>query len=216
MIPMMILWLIINRDSKVGRSITMAYIAELIGGPAIYTIVPACGPVYAFGSSWLHPLEVPAILTHLTGEPNAFPSLHLATAFVLVFFARGSIWRPFALLFLAGTCMATISTGEHYIIDLFAGLAFGCFAAYLGDHKFQFAAASLGVSLLCSFTVRFGHDFLIAHPFVLRSAAGLIFTFAAIGVMNKWTTSVSFKGEDVAVENKVICSAAGHNAEPGL
>ena len=61
--------------------------------------------------------------------PNVFPSFHVATAFVLVLFAPGKVWRGVSLAFLAATALATLSAGEHYAIDLVAGLAFGCFAA---------------------------------------------------------------------------------------
>ena len=104
MVPMMIAWFLLTRYWKHPRSIIPAYAAELAAGPLLYALLPACGPLYAFGAQWLHPAPAtPAIAIRLTGMPNAFPSLHMATALVLVFFAPGRKGRAIALAFLAAT-----------------------------------------------------------------------------------------------------------------
>jgi len=143
MIPMMICWYMVCRKGKYRGSVIGAYVATMVVGPILYAILPACGPVYAFGSHRLQPPEVTANTIRLSGMPNAFPSLHIGTALIFVFFARGRLWRGVALAFLAGTALATISTGEHYVIDLIAGLAFGCFAAAMGNRKWWHASLSL-------------------------------------------------------------------------
>src|SRR5208283_4706675 len=43
MVPMMIAWFLLTRYWRSPGSILMAYIAELVSGPLLYTIVPACG-----------------------------------------------------------------------------------------------------------------------------------------------------------------------------
>lgn len=186
MVPMMILWIPATGYRTRRGSVVLAYVAELVAGPMLYALVPGCGPVYAFGSKWLDPPAVPAKPIHLAGMPNAFPSLHLATALVLVLFARGGIWRAIAMLFLAGTAMATLSTGEHYVIDLIAGLVFGCFAAEAGFLRFKRALVYLGVALIWSLLVRYEYVFLIAHPIFIRVLALLTLGLAIMAVVQEW------------------------------
>src|SRR6516225_3423682 len=155
MVPMMICWFFVTRHRNLRASCVRAYIVELVGGPILYSIVPACGPIYAFGTQWLHPPAVQAGPIQLTGSPNAFPSLHVGTALVLVLFAPGKFSRGVSLAFLGGTVFATLATGEHYGIDLIAGLAFGCFAVNVGRRLLSRAALFLAITLTWSLLVRF-------------------------------------------------------------
>jgi hypothetical protein len=177
MVPMMIAWFLLTRYRRVP-GIIMAYIAELVSGPVLYTIVPACGPIYAFGKQWLSPPAVAPGAIRLAGIPNAFPSLHIGTAFVFVMFAPGKLWKAVALVFLFATGLATLSTGEHYLIDWIPGLAFGVFVSSVGLHSYRRAAAFLALTLAWSLTVRFAFTFLIAHPLAIRLCA--VFTLAAV------------------------------------
>jgi hypothetical protein len=185
-IPVMVCWLLLIRNPKRRGAFILAYVAEIFFGPVIYAIVPACGPIYAFGAQWLHPPAVQANLTRFVGVMNAFPSLHIATALVLVLFAPGKLWRGVSLAFLAATAMSTLSTGEHYPIDLIPGLAFGCFAQAAGYRRFQSALTYLGVVLCWSFSVRFGYLFLIAHPGLLQTCAALTVVLAVFAVIREW------------------------------
>jgi hypothetical protein len=187
MVPMMICWFFVTRSGNPRASIVLAYVAELIAAPILYAIFPACGPIYAFGEHWLHPPQVQAAAIRLFGMPNAFPSLHVGTAFVFVLLAPGKLWRAVSLAFLAATGLATLSTGEHYVIDLVAGLAFGCFAASVGYGRFRNAAFYLGVVLGWSLSVRFGYHALNAHPVLPRSFALLTIALAVLAVVRQWS-----------------------------
>lgn len=186
MIPMMIVWfLLTSRYGKRG-SVIPSYAAELGIGPLLYAVLPGCGPLYAFSAQWLHPPVVPADVIRLGGMPNAFPSLHAATALTFVLFAPTRLARAFSLVFLAATCMATLSTGEHYVIDLVPGLAFGAFAASVGLLRLRHAAGFLIIAVSWSFAVRFANGFLIAHPLLVRLGAMLTVALVAIAVWNEW------------------------------
>jgi hypothetical protein len=165
----------------------------------MYAILPACGPIYAFGAQWLHPQQVQAGLMRLAAMPNAFPSLHIGTAFVFVLFAPGRAWRALALAFLACTGLATLSTGEHYVIDLVAGLAFGSFAACVGYRKFRSALLYLGVVLAWSLAVRFAYPFLIAHAGLLRLCAAITVALAAMAGLKQWRAAAMDTPEPAAV-----------------
>jgi hypothetical protein len=187
MVPMMIAWFLITRYRKHRSSIVPAYAAELVAGPLFYALLPACGPLYAFGSQWLHPAaDTPAIAIRLAGMPNAFPSLHVATAMLLVFFAPGKLWRAFALGFLLATGLATLSTGEHYVIDLIPGLAFGAFAAGVGLARYRQAAGFLALAFSWTLAVRFAASFLLAHPIVLRGCAVVTVVSVALALAQEW------------------------------
>jgi hypothetical protein len=186
MVPMMICWFLVTRSQKLRGSVVMAYVGELVAGPLLYAVLPACGPAYAFGAGWLHPQQVQASIMRLAAMPNAFPSLHIGTAFVFVLSAPSKLWRIVALSFLVATGMATLSTGEHYVIDLVAGLAFGAFAANVGFGRYRIASLYLGLVLSWSLTIRFAHGFLIAQPFLLRSWVLLTVGLALVALVSAW------------------------------
>ncbi len=186
MVPMMICWFLVTQYRNLRGSVVIAYVAELVAGPILYAVLPACGPVYAFRAQWLYPPAVQANAIRLVGMPNAFPSLHVGTAFVFVLFAPGKVWRGVALAYLAGTALATLSTGEHYIIDLVAGLVFGCFAASVGYRRYRRALLYLGVTLAWSLAVRFEYPFLIVHPGLLRLLAATTVALATFAVFKEW------------------------------
>jgi len=189
MVPMMIVWYLLTRYRRSPGSIILAYVAELVSGPLLYMIVPACGPIYAFGKQWLHPPAVAPEAVRLAGMPNAFPSLHIGTALVFLMFAPGRILKAVALLFLAATCMATLSTGEHYVIDLISGLAFGVFVSAIGMRNFRRAGCFLAFTLSWSFVVRFAYTILIAHPMLTRSLAGLTLVSAVVALGKQWSSA---------------------------
>jgi hypothetical protein len=185
MLPMMFLWLAISRQRD-RSSLVFAYVAEMIAGPTLYMVLPALGPAPAFGPAWLHPPHVDAVTAALSGMPNAFPSLHLATALVFVFFANTRLWRTVSLAFLGGTALSTITTGEHYVIDLVAGLSFGCFAAAMGRGKFAQATAGLALTLCGSLTIRLGSDVLFQHPALVGLWILLTIALAVYAVRTAW------------------------------
>jgi len=121
--------------------------------------------------------------------PNAFLSLHVDTAFVLLLFAKGRLRRAIALAILAATALATLATGEHYVIDLIPGVAFGCFAANAGLRRMRSALFFLGAGLCWSFYVRFGSGILIANPAVGKTLAGLTIGLAAWEGIREWMLS---------------------------
>jgi hypothetical protein len=191
MVPMMIVWFLVTSYRKLRGSVVLAYVAELVSGPLFYALFPACGPVYAFGKQWLHPPAVEPVAIRLAGMPNAFPSLHVGTAFLFLLFAPGKLWKAVAFAFLALTCLATLSTGEHYVIDLIPGFAFGAFAAAVGSKDIKQASLFLSTVLAWSLIMRFASFILIAHPFVTRSFAVLTIGLAVYAVSKQWRAQTS-------------------------
>lgn len=188
MIPMMIVWFAVARRHRVSDALVLAYVTEMLVGPVLYALLPACGPLYAFRGQWLHPPAVEPVAVRMSGMPNAFPSLHVATALVLVFFSGGRMSRGWSLVFLAATAMATISTGEHYAIDLVAGLAFGCFSASAGRRRLTASLLWLAFVLAWSVGVRWGNGFLIRDAELLRAFAGITVVCVVMAVVFEWNS----------------------------
>jgi hypothetical protein len=190
MVPMMIGWFLVVRRYRLAGPLVLTYVTEMVTGPALYALAPGCGPIYAFKALWLNPPAVEPTMIRLGGMPNAFPSLHVGAALVFVVFARGWLWRAVALGFLAGTGLATLSTGEHYVIDLVAGLAFGCFASSMGQRRWASSLPFGAITVAWSVGVRFGFAWLIGHPWAVRVCAAGTVLAAIFGVWAAWEDGI--------------------------
>ena len=186
LLPVMVLYCFLQRRAEARGIVIRAYMAELVIGPIFYAILPACGPIYAFGAAWLHPVMGTAQTIRLNGFPNAFPSLHVATAFLFLLFARGVFWRIAALMFLVGTILSTVSTGEHFVVDLIAGLAFGCFAGSVAQSRWRPASVYLLTVISWSVGLRFGYAVVLSHHYALRFFAGITVLLAVHAVLVDW------------------------------
>jgi PAP2 superfamily len=112
------------------------FAAFLLAGPVggvFYNLLPALGPVHLFGDGFpWHPLaaeQARRLLLEpipLQGLRNAIPSLHMGWTLMAWWYSRGlSRWeRGIAFAFVVFTVLATMGTGEHYLIDLVAAFPF--------------------------------------------------------------------------------------------
>ncbi len=186
MVPMMVVWFLVARRNRLTRPLTLAYITVLLLGLTLYAMLPACGPMYAFGKQWLHPPVVAPIAIRMAGNPNAFPSLHLATALIFVLLSAGPASRTFSLSFFIATALATISTGEHYVIDLVGGVAFGCLAVTIGQRRIKLALLWLALVLTWTLSIRWASEYWIDHPDLLRIFAAFTVTCVIGAVAFEW------------------------------
>jgi len=103
--------------------------------PFFYALCPAAGPVNVTSN---FPYSIPPALAP-QAQPvskdimlNAMPSLHIAWGLLIVLFLKpyGRRLAAWSGVYLALTIVATLATGEHYMIDLIVGVpyAFGVFA----------------------------------------------------------------------------------------
>ncbi len=109
-------------------------IAAVTVGVLCYNLLPACGPLMLLGrSGFLHgdgtaayPGTQPAVVQLALKYPrNAMPSLHMTWALILLWISRDlkrGHWA--AAIFATLTAVATLSTGEHYLVDLVAAFPF--------------------------------------------------------------------------------------------
>jgi hypothetical protein len=163
----MIAWYGLNLALKRGRPnhTAIAFAVAYALAPVFYLAVPACGPRHAFGD--VFPIgnpEVGAVLTPLHYWPNAIPSLHMATAILLVYFSAGSrAMRAFAWTYLAGTVLATLAF-EHYLIDLVVAVPYALFVIAIVEGRWRGAARKLGVVAGWLITIRFATPLLVQIP----------------------------------------------------
>lgn len=128
-----------GQASRLRSKAIPIFAAFLLMGPVggiFYNLFPALGPVHLFGDRFpWHPLatdEARRLFLEpvaIAGLRNAIPSLHLGWTLMSLWYSRGlSFWeRGLAMLFVAFTVVATLGTGEHYLIDLVVAFPFVLF-----------------------------------------------------------------------------------------
>ena len=151
-----------------------------------YRICPAAGPLYLFGDRW--PGAIPA-LAHASPRvmPNVLlncaPSGHLSWALILFWFALRYCGRAARLgsgAFLALTLLATLGTGQHYLIDLIIAVPFAAALWNLVERQWTRAAGEL-------FSV-------LAWLIVLRQGWAINFPSTAIWVLCAATLALPWYG----------------------
>jgi hypothetical protein len=162
--------------------ITLFLLAGL-GGWALYNLVPATGPAYVFGLDFLwHPLPFTMLrrlalerIPVAAGIPrNAIPSLHMAWVILLFWNTKGLAkkLRIFMAVYLVLTAVATLGMGEHYFVDLVAGVPFALFVqavVWPGNKPSLRVRASavvsgLGLTVAWLLLVRFGVKWMLFSP----------------------------------------------------
>jgi len=94
-------------------------------GFVAYQVCPAAGPIYTYPN--LFPFAPPAVAAgsvapiHLDSVPrNAMPSLHVGWVLLFLWNSRGlgRFAKLLAISYLPLTALATLGSGEHYLVDL--------------------------------------------------------------------------------------------------
>ena len=115
MLPVTILLAVLTTTGRTRtRLMFSVYLGALLCIP-LYILCPAVGPVHV-------------------GDPNAprncMPSMHLTWALLMFINSKG-LMRYATGIFLFLTAVATLATGEHYVVDLIAALPWTALITYL-------------------------------------------------------------------------------------
>lgn len=148
----------LHRGLRSGSiNVTHAFVAAGVAGFICYQVCPAEGPVYSFGTQFPNRLpdwrEVSLAPYWSAGVHNAIPSMHMAWALLILWSALEL--GPLALAVAGGlvgfTALATLGSGEHYLVDLVVSvpLAFAVWNAFRRD-KLRVA---LGLGLACGWLI---------------------------------------------------------------
>jgi hypothetical protein len=173
--------LVRRRESALPVMLALLYCGPI--GGIFYNIFPAMGPVHLFQENFpWHPLSI-LQARHLLLEPvpisgfrNAIPSLHMAWVLLAWWYCRGLSWwtKGVVLTFVFFTVLATLGSGEHYLIDLVVAFPFclmvqGLFAFSLAWGNTQrLASILLGLStvLIWLSILRFANPLFWISPVV--------------------------------------------------
>ena len=161
MLPVAVAIVYLLLDSDHRKRFGFAMLLAGVVAPLLYAICPAAGPLYVYGAAFpFHPPNVRAVTFAAPGlTMNAVPSGHLAWALLLFWNSRPCLLgvRIAAGLFFLGTAVATLATGEHYLVDLVVAIPFAVAADAAIGRRWILAAACASVVLLWSLTLRAGY-----------------------------------------------------------
>jgi hypothetical protein len=179
MLPVVVIHLCL-REPKLRWRLWISVALMGVFGVIFYYFCPAGGPVHAFaGFPRLPAITSPAtrVKPHLI--PNCVPSVHLAMAMLVLFFARhcNRACRTFTWIFLALTILVTLGLGEHYVIDLVLGVPFAVAIAGLTDRAGR-ARAYACFLLVLAWEVALAHGWALYLP----TAAALLLSGLTIAV----------------------------------
>jgi hypothetical protein len=145
------------RGQRGGVNVMHAFVVAGVAGFILYQVCPAEGPVYSFRTRFPDHLpdwrEVSLAPYLSAGVHNAIPSMHMAWALLILWSALEL--GPLALAIAGGlagfTLLATLGSGEHYLVDLVVSvpLAFAVWSAFRRDKL----RVMLGLGLVCGWLV---------------------------------------------------------------
>jgi hypothetical protein len=162
MLPVAVAIVYLLLDSDHRKRFGFAMLLAGVVAPLLYAICPAAGPLYVFGDAF--PFHPPALKVALPFDApgltmNAVPSGHLAWALLLWWNSRPcqSGVRIAAGLFFVGTAVATLATGEHYLVDLVVAIPYAVAADSVIGRRWILAGACAAVVLSWSIALRSGY-----------------------------------------------------------
>jgi hypothetical protein len=178
-------WALYRGQRGGGVNAMHAFAAAGVVGFLLYQVCPAEGPVYSFGTRF--PDHLPdwrdvSLAPYLSaGVHNALPSMHMTWA-LLVFWSAielGPLALAIAASFVGFTALATLGSGEHYLVDLVVSvpLAFAVWSAFRRD-KLRVA---LGLGLVCGWLIYLRSGAFLLCPGIANWTL-ILATIAAIGI----------------------------------
>lgn len=172
-----------------GRQILEAFVLGGGVGFLLHHACPAAGPRYAFSGLFPHQLPEVSSFELMPVPPaprNCMPSLHTAWVVLLWWYSRGQTGpvRAGFLVWMALTLVATLGLGEHYVLDLVAGVPMAVLVDALSCRRLSWGcperrdaiAGGAGLVVGWMVLVRFAPSLLARAPWltVLLSVASVI------------------------------------------
>jgi hypothetical protein len=165
-----------------------------------YRIVPVAGPRFALAGfpdqiPQLLPSEVHRLVLDPEIERNGVPSLHFASALLIWWSFRraGTLLGTLGAAFLVGTFIATLGTGEHFLVDLIISVPFalalhaGFMAQDIAPSAARWRAIAIGSALTAVWVVA-----LRSAWFVLRGPIWILALLTATSVIVPAAVEFSF------------------------
>lgn len=142
---------------KLPNTLIMKCLLAAVLAWCLFNVIPAAGPAYAFPNDWwrAHAALNPSLLLAIPGDAprNCLPSLHAAWAYLIWEFSHQFLSRRFSFMifvWLVLTLIGTITTGEHYFIDVLLGVDFALAISAFYERRYLFflCASSLYVGYM--------------------------------------------------------------------
>lgn len=171
------------RGLRSSINVIYVFVTAGVAGFILYQVCPAEGPVYSFGTRF--PDHLPnwrdiSLAPYLSaGVHNAVPSMHMTWALLILWSALEL--GPLALALAGGlvgfTLLATLGSGEHFLVDLVVSLplAFAVWNVFRRDKL----RAALGLSLVCGWLIYLRTGAFLACPGIVNWMF-IAATFAAV------------------------------------
>jgi hypothetical protein len=206
-----------NAERPSWDLITIFLMAGLVGS-LLYNILPATGPLYALHGyfPWgslpydsLMRLRLDTIPVPGDVPRNAIPSLHIAWTVLLWWNSRRLIApiRIFTGAYFVLTVLSTLATGEHYFVDIIAGIPFAlCIQAIVSpEHpgapfarRAWISSLSLLLTLAWIVLIRFDTKLLFLNPIV------------------PWLLAISTLAAVIHLNGKLVDGSTGSKTDRGV
>ncbi|MGB2607141.1 MAG: phosphatase PAP2 family protein, partial [Candidatus Sulfotelmatobacter sp.] len=175
-------WHIPSSARRVSWRVLTVLLFAGVAGWLLYNFIPATGPLYAFARDFpwktmpykdlsSFPLEKMSIPL---GIPrNAMPSLHVGWVILLCWNSGGlpRTLRAALVLYLLLTVVATLGSGQHYLVDLVVALPFALAVQALAyfsppnpSRRIAAMVAGIGFTAAWLLLVRFGVSWVLKSP----------------------------------------------------
>jgi len=182
-------WQIPVRTRRIAWNLLRVILLAGVAGWLLYNVVPATGPLYAFGRDFpwntvsyqdLSTFKLEKMSLPLGIPRNGMPSLHMGWVVLLWWNSRGlpRALRGGLFLYLLLTLVATLGSGQHYLVDLVVSLPFALAVQStaslafpdktLPDKSRLVAAAGTAIALTIAWlvVVRFGVPLALKSPII--------------------------------------------------
>jgi hypothetical protein len=186
-----------DRQKNARILVDLRWLSVAVGvvGFLLYQVCPAAGPVYLFANQF--PFSVPnlsGVAMGLVSLPpvarNGMPSLHVGWTLLLFWnMRRRSLWTgAIAAAYLTLTVLATLGSGEHYLVDLMVAPALavtiqaGCTRTESGV---RWAAMATGAAIILAWLIAFRTGAALWIP-AGRAAWSIAFVTVALPAIAAW------------------------------
>lgn len=219
------------------RVLTVLLLAG-VAGWLLYNAVPGTGPIYAFGKDFpwnglpyknLSTFALQKMSIPLGVPRNAMPSLHVGWVVLLCWNSRGlpRILRAALALYLVLTVVATLGSGQHYLVDLVVSLPFALavqsvasYAMLDQSRRVKAMVAGIGFTLAWLLLIRFGLSLALKSPIIPWT---LILATISITVwLESWMSkrnsieAASEDGIDISVTNGPPITHSSQSQQTGV
>jgi hypothetical protein len=119
-------------SSKDVALLARALFLNLFLAVPFYLLIPVCGPAFAYSSFPQLPDDSSPHMIPIDAAPNGIPSVHMATALLILWFLRHWWWGwLIGVAFVLLTILATLGLGQHYVFDLICAVPYAVLVYFL-------------------------------------------------------------------------------------